>query len=404
MPVPLRRGQTPPVGLNKPVDTSVASLFDTAYLHPLVQRGPLPWLVYDTWVKKMHLLISGTEEGPDQWVGRISEERRRLDSGMRPSPLAPRARLTRAPVFLCKSARALPYLSAGHRSEAPWNRRRAALLNVPIKDTGDRRIDVAPWPTAVDDDGCLVFSDDGSGTARPRVKPDVLVFATGYDARFPFLDGDYPVVGQADVRGIYKADDVGVAFIGFVRPSIGAIPPLAELQAQLWVLRLLQDRFPERVPRARDANAVAAYELDFKLHARGGRDVFASKRGVDHESYAYQLAVDMGAAPTLWYVATQGWRLFFTWAMGSNFNPKFRLVGPWKREAVAAEIMRGELYAVVRRSGGLFYLVTYTLIPFFVFGSMSIALHAVFGVAGLVADAYARFLRSIGHGAKGRNE
>ena len=78
--MPIRKGQSPPTRPNKPVDTSVASLFDTAYLHPIIQQGPLPWFVYDQWVKKMHTLISGTEAGPDQWVGQISDERRHLDS------------------------------------------------------------------------------------------------------------------------------------------------------------------------------------------------------------------------------------------------------------------------------------------------------------------------------------
>lgn len=60
----------------------------------------------------------------------------------------------------------------------------------------------------------------------------------------------------------------------------------------------------------------------------------------------------MGAAPTISYVAGKGWKLLFTWAMGSKFNTKFRLIGPWKWEAGAEQIMRGELYGVVRRSGG----------------------------------------------------
>lgn len=65
---------------NKPVDTSVASLFDTAYAHPMLQRSPLLWLAYDLWVRKMHWCIGGTEEGPDQWVGAMRKERKHLDS------------------------------------------------------------------------------------------------------------------------------------------------------------------------------------------------------------------------------------------------------------------------------------------------------------------------------------
>ncbi|GJN84599.1 hypothetical protein PLIIFM63780_008160 [Purpureocillium lilacinum] len=355
IPTPLRAGQKLPSRPNKPVDTSVASLFDTAYAHPVLQRSQLLWLAYDQWIKKMHVLISGTEEGPDQWVGQISRERRNVDS-----------------IFLCKSARALPYISEGHRSQSWWNRLRESIINVERKDTKGRRIDVASWPTEIDEDGYMNLSIEGTNTPERRFKPDVIVLATGYNTNFWFLDKGYPVVEEANVRWVYKEGDVTVGFIGFVRPSIGAMPPLAELQAQFWVLRLLQNHFPAQVPRTQSPDSVPAYEVSYKLNPRAGYDFFNSKRGVDHEAYAYQLAVDMGAAPTVSYVMSKGWKLFFTWAMGSNFNPKFRLVGPWKWEAGAEKIMRGELYDVVKRSGGGVYLTTYTIIPFIFFGLISI--------------------------------
>ena len=131
------------------------------------------------------------------------------------------------------------------------------------------------------------------------------------------------------------------------------MPPLAEMQAQLWVLRLLQNEFPEAVPLERDGNSVPPYDMDYALHSRAGYDLFSTKRAVDHESYAYQLALDIGSAPTLTYMLGKGWKIFFTWAMGSNFNPKFRFVGPWKWEAGAETIMRTELFDVVKRTGGL---------------------------------------------------
>ncbi|KAH7153417.1 hypothetical protein EDB81DRAFT_687617 [Dactylonectria macrodidyma] len=351
---------------NKPVDTSVASLFDTAYVHPVLQRSSLPWAYYDQWIKKMHWLISGTEEGPDQWVGHMSQDRKYMDS-----------------ILLCKSDRALPYISKGHRSTSWGNRLRQWFMNVPIKETGDRKIDVRTWPETIDDDGYMRFSTIGNSTETETIKPDVIVFATGYKRAFPFLDIDYPEVAQANVRGVYKEGDVSLGFIGFVRPAIGAIPPLAELQAQFWVLRFLQDQFPNEVPTTLDPNAVVPYDLDYAIHSRDNYDFFESKRAVDHESYAYQLALDMGAAPTVTHVMKKGWKIFFTWAMGSNFNTKFRMIGPWKWEAGAESIMRNELYNIVRQSGGYVYLTTYSLVPFFVFGTMSMILYAWFGLLGL---------------------
>ncbi|CAH0059319.1 unnamed protein product [Clonostachys solani] len=276
IPVPQIRGekvvQTRP---NKPSDCSVASLFDTAYTHPTLQRSPLLWLVYDRWVKGMHMLISGTEEGPDQWVGHMSSERKYVDS-----------------IFMY----------------------------------------VLTWPEKFDDHGAMVVMDDDGNTKR--IVPDVIVLATGYRTSFPFLNAEYPGLGEAD------------------------------------------HKFRSAVPTIVDPNALESYELDWKLQPRAGYDLSKTKGGVDHESYAYQLALDIGAAPRVSYIMGRGLKVCFTWAMGSNFNTKFRLVGPWKWEG-AAEIIEGELFDVVKRSGGLVYLFSYTIAPLILFGTLSIMLYLI---------------------------
>ncbi|GJD04758.1 dimethylaniline monooxygenase [Colletotrichum higginsianum] len=131
-------------------------------------------------------------------------------------------------------------------------------------------------------------------------------------------------------------------------------------------------------------DAVAHYEVDYALRARGGHDFFKTKHGVEQESYAYQLALDMGAAPTISFMARQGFRAFYTWAMGSNFNTKFRLVGPWKLEAGALSIMRGELFEVVMQTGGGVFFATYTLLPLFLFGTLTVVLHVTAGFLRLL--------------------
>ena len=60
------------------------------------------------------------------------------------------------------------------------------------------------------------------------------------------------------------------------------------------------------------------------------------------------MALDMGAAPSIVQVAGFGITVLASWALGPNFNTKFRLVGPWRWDG-ASKLMRGELWAVVRR-------------------------------------------------------
>lgn len=98
-------------------------------------------------------------------------------------------------------------------------------MNVPIKKTNGKKIDTVIWPDSVDEEGFMRFGQDkiakNPDLLNVQIKPDVMVFATGYTQEFPFLDKDYPVVAQTNVRGVYKDGDVTLGFIGLVRPAIG---------------------------------------------------------------------------------------------------------------------------------------------------------------------------------------
>ena len=228
------------------------------------------------------------------------------------------------------------------RSRSLFDRIRAWFVNIPIAPTYGRTIDLAPWPESISPDGVVTFVPSSRPEAKRMAtvtcKPDTIIFATGYTQKFLFLDSSYPVPLQANRRGIWKDQDPSVGFIGFVRPSLGAIPPLAELQAQLWVLAVI-DKLPTSPP----------VEFSYKLKFRNFRREY-EEFVVDHESYAYQLALDIGSAPSFTQVLTFGPRTAWTWAMGSNFNTKFRLIGPWKWDG-AKEVMENELYNVVKETG-----------------------------------------------------
>lgn len=67
----------------------------------------------------------------------------------------------------------------------------------------------------------------------------------------------------------------------------------------------------------------------------------------------YQLALDMGTAPSILQVASFGRVVFLTWALGPNFNTKFRLIGHW-RWSGASQVMENELWNVIVRRRGWF--------------------------------------------------
>ncbi|RYO80389.1 hypothetical protein DL766_007150 [Monosporascus sp. MC13-8B] len=318
-----------------PIDVSRASLFDTAYVHPWLRNSDVLWNYYDLYIRWICWLSWGTTHGHDQWIGGKPD--------------------------------------GWSGSEIFFNK----AVDTPVRYTDGRHIDVAPWPDYIDEDGIVHFRDNGRpehlAMKDQKIKPDVLIFCTGYKQTLPFLNGS---PSDADVRGIWRRDDPTVGFIGFMRPNLGAIPPLAEMQAQLWVLNLLA---PERVGRLLPQDE-PHYRLVSKKNAR-------IRYGVDHESYAYQLALDMNAAPSFWDMVRMslegpGWKLTLTWALGANFTTKFRLCGPWKWDG-AADVMTGELWDTVARRELFFGHFTLSIFPILIFGPLSLVVFLIASLSGL---------------------
>ncbi|QPG96512.1 hypothetical protein C2857_004426 [Epichloe festucae Fl1] len=319
----------------------------------LRQNDALLWGYYNVYIKCLLFISSGTTLGMDQWIGGISPERHH------PSK-----------IFFNKSMKVCPYISQPYRPQIPGPRLwlyalRSALVQTPIPDTQGRRVDLAPWPQCIDARGNVKFVDNGrleyERLRDQEIRPDMIVLCTGYKQSFPFLNNDndgnksdlpYPTPDCADVRQVWRRDDPSVGFIGFVRPSLGAIPPLAELQAQLWISHLLA---PHRIPRP----LVPEDESHYKLRAMPGARI---TYGVDHESYAYQLALDTGSAPGLWdMIGLLSWRrlaqslkLIIIWIFGANINTRFRLQGPWKWDGAVSLLASDEIWHTITRRPILF--------------------------------------------------
>ncbi|MGW0872263.1 flavin-containing monooxygenase [Streptomyces sp. NPDC002740] len=94
---------------------------------------------------------------------------------------------------------------------------------------------VTPRPAIDTLDGDRVSFTDGTS-----VKADAIVYCTGFQMSFPFLEPGSPVGAQGTVE-LYKrvvaTDRPGLFFVGLVRP-VGSITRMVEAQAQ-WVARIV---------------------------------------------------------------------------------------------------------------------------------------------------------------------
>ncbi|GKU08194.1 unnamed protein product, partial [Fusarium langsethiae] len=117
-------------------------------------------------------------------------------------------------------------------------------------------------------------------------------------------------------------------------------------------------------------------ETHYKLHSGADARVHY---GVDHESYAYQLALDIGSAPgvvDIWRVARQtrvsvACRILIIWAFGAHFNTKFRMIGPWAWKGAKELLATDEFWQTISRRPILFGHFFVSILPMMIFGPLS---------------------------------
>ncbi|KAL1715056.1 hypothetical protein EV715DRAFT_208317 [Schizophyllum commune] len=311
-----------------PIDSLITNLAETAYVHPWVAASHIRWFISDFVIKRVLWLLTGTQAGCNQWVGELEPER-----------------LGRAYVFLNKSHKAMPYINRPYRKRSKYLDYLSRYIDPPEDSPPQTSftVDLAPFPERFLPNGRAVFPyiphrKDSIRMADRDVRPDTVIFATGYRQEFKFFDkaGGYPTAGEADVRNVVKEGDESVAFIGFVRPGVGAIPPIAEMQAFFWI-SLIKGQVRKPLPPPH-------YHLLVKDTAR-------IKYGVDHSTYMSTLAKDIGAAPALWELWREyGTHVLVCYCFGAAFTSFYRLVGPYK-SATAAVTIKTEIWDTITRRG-----------------------------------------------------
>lgn len=350
-----------------PIDTLITALFEAVWVHRFVRASRLRWFVSDFVIKIVLWFLTGTQAGCNQWVGSLPPER-----------------LGRAYTFLNKSARAMPYINRGWKQRSKLLEMIATYLDPPSYGDSEPSVALSSFPARMNADGSVVWCDTGRDEAvymrnhYGAFRPDVVVFATGYEHRFDFLSHEYAVPtdrmqSKGFVRDMFAASDPTVAFIGFVRPGVGAIPPLAELQAQLWTL-IVRGQLPAEGWK-RLQTVPAQYELIVPdAQAR-------ITHGVDHSAYSATLANDMGAVPSPWeLVRRYGVYSAGVFCFAATFPTLYRLTGPYEW-AGAAVVANTELAESIGRRGWVGNIVM---------GVVPMCFYALVNLLSLIAEVVLR--------------
>ena len=180
---------------------------------------------------------------------------------------------------------------------------------------------------------CVVFND-GS-----KLKADVVIFSTGFKVNFPFLPIEQEEWNWQNLyKKIYHPELPQIGFIGFARPDIGSMVPIAELQARYFAgISSGRLQFPE--PAQLQKSIATDKEKIKKIKPL----VYEQVTGiVPHVAYLYELAELIGCRPSLLKLLTKPtalWGVLF----GTICGPHFRIHGPHANPAVSKQIKKSGL-------------------------------------------------------------
>jgi dimethylaniline monooxygenase (N-oxide forming) len=235
----------------------------------------------------------------------------------------------------------MPYLNRPYQEKHPLGFLGNGYVDPPEDAQSKRWVDTCTFPESIDKTGRVIFQKnvdrkDWKRMKDAEIRPTCVVYCTGYKQSFAYLDPSYSTASDATIRNIIAPNEPSVAFIGFVRPGVGAIPPIAEQQAMWWTALITgRMKMPTDPPH---------YHLLAPSTAR-------IRYGVDHSAYMSTLARDFGGAPglfELWWA--HGLKVLLIYCFGASFVTFYRLTGPFKSEA-APGIAKTELAETIMRRG-----------------------------------------------------
>lgn len=167
-------------------------------------------------------------------------------------------------------------------------------------------------------DGSRVVFQDGS-----HFTPDVVICCTGFETRVPFLPSPFAAPARF-LHTFHPELGPSLAFIGFLRPAFGAIPPLAELQARWFALLVSGSR---ALPTLEEMGR--SIEAEARNHARRFRALRGSlEHLIDFTSFCDALAAQVGCKPTWTALRLESRRFRHRFFAGPFVAAQYRLLGP----------------------------------------------------------------------------
>jgi dimethylaniline monooxygenase (N-oxide forming) len=207
-----------------PLDTLIGNMFEHCYEQKWVHHYRLRWKFTTLFIRGGFFLTTGSSRGFNQWAGGLKEVKRGYH-------------------IINKSTKAMAYINKPLKDKhwAGWLYKWWDGPTLPGKF-------ITTHKGIAKVEGSTVHFTDGS---PPKTGVDMIVYATGYTQRFPFMHGGASEPKKhAAVSGQMAGDrlptehhitnpyEPEIGYIGFVRPNVGAIPPMAELQTMWWIQRL----------------------------------------------------------------------------------------------------------------------------------------------------------------------
>jgi len=151
---------------------------------------------------------------------------------------------------------------------------------------------------------------------------DSVILCTGFRMLLPFLD-NLTLDGRKLFKNTFMPELPNMAFVGFARGSIGATPPVPEMQAR-WLSGILTGRL--QLPSVEAMNKVIKTDAEIynkRLPNHANRLTFL----VDYHAVMEELAGIVGCKPQLSRLITQP-KLFYAVLYGPMTCYQYRIHGP----------------------------------------------------------------------------